>query len=60
MYVLQYNEFEMYVVCIYFVHLRYLGLFGDHIVPAVLYHYTQVHTNYVHVQDTVLVVHPYP
>ena len=21
---------------------RYLGLFGDHIVPAVLYHYTQV------------------
>ncbi len=22
--------------------VRYLGLFGDHIVPAVLYHYTQV------------------
>ncbi len=25
----------------YFVHLRYLGLFGDHINPAVLYRYTQ-------------------
>ena len=25
-----------------YVPFRYLGLFGDHIVPAVLYHYTQV------------------
>jgi hypothetical protein len=25
-----------------YLYRRYLGLFGDHIVPAVLYHYTQV------------------
>ena len=31
----------MYVLCMYNVHHRYLGLFGDHIVPAVLYRYTQ-------------------
>ena len=31
---------DMYVYVLHFV--RYLGLFGDHIVPAVLYRYTQV------------------
>ena len=31
---------DMYVYVLHF-H-RYLGLFGDHIVPAVLYRYTQV------------------
>ena len=31
----------MYVLCMYNDHHRYLGLFGDHIVPAVLYRYTQ-------------------
>ena len=43
-----YNACTLYVHATYvYVHLkkpfvRYLGLFGDHIVPAVLYRYTQV------------------
>ncbi len=31
------------MVCtVMYLYRRYLGLFGDHIVPAVLYRYTQV------------------
>ncbi len=31
------------IVCtVMYLYRRYLGLFGDHIVPAVLYRYTQV------------------
>ena len=32
----------MYVLIVYMFHCRYLGLFEDHIVPAVLHRYTQV------------------
>jgi hypothetical protein len=35
------KQFTLYVLCMYNFHHRYLGLFGDHIVPAVLYRYTQ-------------------